>query len=87
MMTKRDDLNKVAMSGLVMLVVGVFVAFLGLFAYADVPNVKSIVTMMVGVLLTALGYALLYLYYYLRNEAEYKEKEQRGTGCLGCHQG
>jgi len=84
-MTKRDDLNKVAMSGLVLLVCGIYVAFLGLFAYADMANVKSIVTMMVGVMLTSLGYALLYLYYYLRNEAEYKEKEQPNTGCVGCH--
>lgn len=84
-MTKRDALNKVAMSGLVLLVSGIFVAFLGLFAYADLANVKSIVTMMVGVLLTSSGYALLYLYYYLRNEAEYKEKQQLDHGCISCH--
>jgi len=85
-MTKRDALNKVAMSGLILLFSGIFVAFLGLFGYADAASVKNIVTMMVGVLITSVGYALLYLYYHLRNEAEYKEKqEQLDHGCISCH--
>jgi multisubunit Na+/H+ antiporter MnhG subunit len=85
-MTKQDALSKVAVSGLVLLVIGVFVAFLGLFAYADLPNVKSIVTMMVGVLVTSVGYALLYLYYHLRSEAEYKKRqEQLDHGRISCH--
>ena len=74
------------MWGLVLLISGIFVTFLGLFGYADLHSVKNIVTMMVGVLVTSVGYALLYLYYYLRNEAEYKEKqEQLDHGCISCH--
>jgi len=74
-MSKKYVVKKVAFLGVVLLILGMYLAIGGVIGYGSTKAFSSIAMMIIGVISASFGYAFVYLFFHINKIGESKKQK------------